>query len=159
MSHKQVQPAIVIDICSVSSHSCFQGSILAETYSGGISLVTKGTITFIDEEKVAPCIVGHKNICPTIVVEVCQYYTQSFPRSDSYSRRLCHVRKGSVPVVMVKRILVSWIIVGVAISPAPWVPLSAKLIRFWRPLDIVANEQVKVAIMVVFKPTSTVAEL
>src|ERR1700730_11115969 len=110
---------------------------------------------FVDEQKIGPGVVGDSDVRPAVVVEVRQHHAHTLGFGLAYSRRIAHVGKGAITVVMVELGLLPFVVAGMAVGTIARPAFAAPDIILRRPLDIVGDDEIEPTVLVIVKPSCT----
>ena len=70
----------------------------------------------------------------------------------SNPRRIAYVGECAITIVVVKLDPLAFIVAGMAVRAVAWPMLAAPEIVFWRPLDVIGDDQIEPAVFIVIKP-------
>src|SRR5437667_130090 len=98
-------------------------------------------------------IVGDENVLPPVLVEIQGDNPKAVPQLGSHAGGFAHVRKGAIPLVMVQRRGLSPVNIRMAVG-AIFGPPTPDIV-FRRPVHIIGDYQVEIAVLVIIKPGCT----
>ena len=107
----------------------------------------------IDEKEIRPSVVGNHDVRPAVIGQVSQYYAHPFCLRLADTRGITDVGKRAIMIVVIELDSLAAIVVGVAIGAVSGTVFTTPKVRFGRPLDVVANQQIEIPVLVVVEPS------
>src|SRR5438093_522896 len=153
MGHENVHPSSSPGVGRVGSHSRFAPSGFANSHARSESNLPKGPVALVLKQKVGHGIIRDENVLPPVLVEIQGDNPKAVPRLGSHAGGFAHVRKGAIPLVMVQRRGLSPVNIRMAVGAIFGPPTAA--IVFRRPVHIIGDYQVEIAVLVIIKPGCT----
>src|SRR5437667_7862897 len=150
-----VQPAVPIHIRGVDTHSRLVAAVFARRHSRNQRYVLKRSVVIVEEQKIRPRVVRDGDVCPAVVVEVRQHHTHAFGFGLADTGSIAHIGEGAVMVVMVELCLLTLVVARMAIGTVAGPVFAAPKVIFWRPLDVIGDNQVEPTVLIVVKPPRT----
>ena len=149
----QVGGAVAVHVRGIDAHSGFVAAVLAGRDTGHERNILKGSIVFIEEEKIRPGVVGDGDVGPAIVVEIGEHHAHAFRFRFSHSRRIAHIGKRSVVIVVIQLGFLPFVIARIAVRAVTRPAFAAPQIVLRSPVDIVGDQKIEPAVFVVVKPS------
>src|SRR5207244_11891565 len=115
----------------------------------------KRTVLIVKEQKIRPRVVRDGDVCPAVVVEVREHHTHSsgFRLADTGS--IAHGGEGTVMVVMEELCFLPLVVARMAVGAVAGPVFTAPKVIFWRPRDVIGDNQVEPTVLIVVKPPRT----
>ena len=151
----EVKPAVAIHVGSIDTHSCLIAAVFARRDSRKKRDILKPAVVFVNKEKIRPRIIRNCNVWPAVIVEVSQNHAHPLRFGLADARRVAHVREGAVVVVVVELCLLAFVVSRMTVGTIARPMFSTPDINLWSPLNVVRDEQIEPAILVVIKPSCT----
>ena len=114
---------------------------------------SKGSVVLVEKQKIRPGVVGDGDVGPAVVVEVGQHHAHALGFRLAHAGRVAHVGEGSVVIIVVELGLLPFVVAGMAVGAIAGPVLAAPEIVLGRPLDVVGDQQVEPAVLVVIEPS------
>ena len=126
--------------------------VLAVGHGGGQSDILERPVAAVAIEEVRHRIVGDEDVHPTVIVEVEADHAEAVPRAAADARRLADVFEGAVALVAKQRRRLSLVFVGVTVGLIPRALFSAEKILVFGPVEVVDDDEIEPAVVVIVEP-------
>ena len=147
----QALPARVVVVRGVGSHTGAGCAGVAISHSSRDTYVGEGSVVVVVVELVGFGVVGDEQIQPAVIVIIQQRNAECLAGGIVETSSLGHVLKRSISLIVEKGRALTFISLRRAVGLV-FVVERAVLIGLNRPLDVVSDEQIQLAIVVVVKP-------
>ncbi len=112
---EETQPAVVLVVAYGDPHGCGFAAVLVQGIAGGVAVVFKGAVAFVDVEVVGGGVVGHQQVYFAVVVEVDEDRGESVVAVGiADSGFLADIGEGAVAVVVEEMVVLSFEPAGAA---------------------------------------------
>ena len=148
--HHQVRLAIVIEIAQVSAHSGDRETVFAQRHAGFEADLLERPVALIAKQKIAHRIVGHKDVGEPVAIDIGEGDSHALADVPPDSRCLRDIGKGAVVIVVEE--LAGQALIGSGMAVELPLRRTAARRRSGVPRDIIRDEQVQPAIVVVIQP-------
>src|SRR6185369_8157092 len=135
----------------VDAHTSARRARLAERDACDHGVVSKRAVVIVAIELVWLGVVGDEEIHPAVVVVIEQSYAQRFAGGIVYTGFCSDVFKRAVAAIVEQRGTLAFVSLRRAVRFVFRIE-RAVLVRLYRPVDIVADEQIEFAVVVVVEP-------
>ena len=149
----EVLPAVAVHVGGVNAHARLVLAVFARGHAGGERGVLKSAVVVVEEEEVGPGVVGDGDVGPSVVVEVGEHHAHALGFGFSHAGFLAHVGERAVVVVVIEPDALTFVVVGMAVGAVARPVLAAPEVVLRRPLDIVRDQEVEPAVLVVVEPS------
>ena len=154
ITQHEALPAGVVVVGRIGAHASAGGAGLAIGQSSRDSHIGKGTVVIVVVELVGLSIVADEEVEPSVVVIVKERDTQRLAGGIVESRASGYILERSISFVMEKRRTLAFIPLRSAVGLILVVE-GAILVSLNRPVDVVGDEKIQLAVIVVVKPHGT----
>src|SRR4029077_5261403 len=113
------------------------------------TLLGERTVTLVMVEEALHGIVGHKNICETVVVVIGERYSQPFTIGIGHASLGRYVGERTVPVVVIEDVGNAIVIVRMTVRAVTRPSLSAIAVGLKAPINVAGDEKIELAIVVI----------
>ena len=147
-----VEPAVAIHVGGVDAHAGFVTAVLAGRHAGNERNILKGSVVLVEKKKIRPGVVGDGDVRPAVAVEVREDDAHAFRFGLADAGCVAHVGESAVVIVVVELGFLSLVIVGIAVRAIAGAAFAAPEICFRRPFDVIGDNEIEPAVLVVIKP-------
>ena len=149
---KQVCPSILIVIRSVHTHARARSSIHAVAHAGLQRDFFEPSLTAVDEQEVGHGIVGHPQIHPAVVINVCRHDAPCLAHGLPDVRQVSDFREGPVAIVVKEPARRGIVNTRNAVIAVARLGVAAELVFGFVKVDEAAHKKVESAIIIIVKP-------
>jgi hypothetical protein len=147
-----IQPAVPVHIRGVDSHARFIAAILTCGHPGNEGNIFERTIMLVEKEEIRPRVVGDGDVRPAVIVEIREHHTHTLRFRLADTRPIAHIRERSVMIVVIQLGLLPFVIPGMTVGAVTRPVFSAPDVVLRAPVNVVRNDQVQVAVLVIVEP-------
>src|SRR5579872_6561368 len=106
----------------------------------------------VEEKEIGPGVVRNSDVGPSVVIKVGENNAHALGFRLTYAGRSTHVRKSPVVVVAIKLDVLALVVSGMTVGAISGAPFAAPQVVFGRPLNVVRDNKVEPAVLVVIEP-------
>src|SRR5260221_188858 len=152
MRDVEVLEAAAVDVGGVDGHACFVAAVFAGGDAGDEGDVFEGAVVIVEEKKIGPGVVGDGDVGPAVAVEIGENDAHAFCFGLADAGGIADVGEGTVVIVVVELQFLAAIVAGIAVGAIAGTFLAAPEIVFGRPVDVIENDEIEIAVVVVIEP-------
>ena len=152
VDHEQIPVAVPLRIGDRHSHARLRETHSRQRAAALEGLLAEGAVAVVHPQEVRPLIVGDVDVDAPIAVEVGRDHAQAGGGARRDSGAAAHVGEGAVAVVAIERSWLRSVLRRPAVA-AQAHRAEADLLELRRPLEVVADEEIEIAVGVVVEET------
>ncbi len=148
----QVHAAAAGGVRGVRPHAGLEQTVCADRDAGSVSYFAESAVAVVVKQKIRHMVIGNEDVLPAVIVIIKSDHAQAIASLQPEPGMLADIGEGSVAIVVIERRRLAVKIVGMTVASHPRTLVPAVEVALRRPVDVVGNDKIQVAVIVVVEP-------